>query len=98
MTDLKGAHDRDAVQRSARESWGGIVRCYKQHAGRKSGTVTLRVEISKVGKVVGMRRLSTTLNDAVSTCVSGVIRDRAMPSAASGSTATVQLELAPGDA
>lgn len=97
VTDLKGGHDRAAVQRSARESWAGIVRCYKQHGKRQSGTLELRLEIAAAGKVIAARRLSSTLNDDVSTCVAGVLRERAMPDGRSGSTATVAVELAPGD-
>jgi hypothetical protein len=97
VTELNGAHDRDAVQRAARESWGRIVRCYKQLGGRASGTLKLRLEISARGKVASARRLSSTLNDEVSECLAGVLRDRPMPDASAGSTATVELQLAPGD-
>ena len=97
VTDLKGAHDRSAVQRSARESWGHIVRCYKQLGRRESGTLTVRLEISADGKVVGMSRLGSTLNDEVSSCLASVLRARSMPGARTGSTVTVELQLAPGD-
>ena len=97
VTDLKGGHDRDGVQRAAREAWGGIVRCYKQHGKRERGTLELRLEISAAGKVVGARRVSSSLNDEVSTCLARVLRERAMPEGASGSTAVVSVELAPGD-
>ena len=97
VTDLKGAHDRSAVQRSARESWGHIVRCYKQLGRRESGTLTVRLEISADGKVVAARRLGSTLNDEVSSCLASVLRARTMPGARTGSTATVELQLAPGD-
>ncbi len=79
VTALKGGHDRAAVQRSARESWGGIVRCYKRHGKRQRGTLELRLEISAAGKVVAARRLGSTLNDEVSACLASVLRERAMP-------------------
>lgn len=97
VTGLKGAHDHAEVQRSARASWAGIVRCCKQLGGRKGGTLTVRLEISATGKVVGTRRLASTLNDEVSSCLTSVLRDRTMPGAVAGSTATVALQLAPGD-
>lgn len=97
VTELDGPHDRAAVQRSARESWGAIVRCYKQLGGRKSGKLDVRLEISGTGKVVAARRLSSTLNDEVSGCLAQVLRDRAMPGAAASSIAMVELRLAPGD-
>jgi hypothetical protein len=97
VTDLRGGHDRDAVQRSARETWGGIVACYKRHGKRQRGILELRLEISAAGKVLGARRLGTTLNDDVSACVTGVLRQRPMPESRSGSTATLEVELAPGD-
>jgi hypothetical protein len=97
VTHLKGGHDPDAVQRSARESWGGIVACYKRHGKRQRGTLELRLEISAAGKVVGARRLGSTLNDEVSACLAGVLRERPMPESSSGSTATIEVELAPGD-
>jgi hypothetical protein len=97
VTALKGGHDRAAVQRSARESWGGLVRCYKQHGKRQRGTLELRLEISAAGRVIGARRLGSTLNDEVSACLATVLRERPMPDGPSGSTATVEVELAPGD-
>jgi hypothetical protein len=97
VTALQGGHDRDAVERSAREGWGGIVRCYKRHGKSQRGTLELRLEISAAGRVVGTRRLGSTLNDEVSVCLASVLRERAMPDGRSGSTATVKVELAPGD-
>ena len=98
VTDLQGAHDAEEVQRAARETWGGLVRCYKQLGRREAGKLTVRLEITAAGKVVGTKRLGSTLNDAVAGCVTGVLRDRTMPGARSGSTATIELQLAPGDA
>lgn len=97
VTDLKGGHDRAAIQHSARESWGGIVACYKRHGKRQRGTLELRLEISAAGKVIGARRLGSTLNDDVSACLTGVLSQRPMPESRSGSTATLEVELAPGD-
>jgi hypothetical protein len=97
VTELKGGHERAAVQRTARESWGGIVRCYKQHGKRQRGTLELRVEISPAGKIIGTRRLSSTLNDEVSSCLVRLLRDRAMPEGSAASTALISVELSPGD-
>jgi hypothetical protein len=97
VTHLKGGHDRDAVQRSARESWGGIVACYKRQGKRQRGTLELRLEISAAGKVIGARRLGSTLNGDVSACLTRLLRERPMPPGRSGSTATLEIELAPGD-
>lgn len=97
VTELKGGHQRDAVERAARETWGGIVRCYNQYGKRQRGELRLRLEIAPTGKVAGVRRVSTTLNDEVSKCLTGVLRDRAMPGGNSGSSATISIELAPGD-
>jgi hypothetical protein len=97
VSELKGEHDRAAVQRAARESWGGLVRCYKQHGNRQRGTLELGVEISPAGKIVVTRRLASSLNDATSSCVAGVLRGRAMPESSRASTAVISVELAPGD-
>jgi hypothetical protein len=98
VTELKGGHERDAVQRAARETWGNIVSCYKRHGKREKGTLALRLEIKADGSVIGAKRLKSTLNDAVSTCLSGTLRGHPMPSGKSGSSATISIELAPGDA
>jgi hypothetical protein len=97
VSALKGGHTRAAVQHAARESWGGIVRCYKRHGKRQRGALELRLEISAAGKVVGTRRLGSTLNDDVSACLATVLGNQPMPAGRSGSTATVEVELAPGD-
>jgi hypothetical protein len=97
VTAIRGGHDRDEVQQRARESWGGIVRCYKQLGKRERGTLSLRLEIAAHGKVVGARPVGSTLNDDVSGCLVAVLRERAMPSGQSASTATISVELAPGD-
>jgi hypothetical protein len=94
---LKGGHDRGAVQRAAREGWGGIVRCYKQHGKRQRGTVELSLEISPAGKIIGARAMASTLNDELSSCLARIFRERAMPESRSPSTALISIELAPGD-
>lgn len=97
VSALKGGHALAAVQHAARESWGGIVRCYKRHGKRQRGSLELCLEISAAGKVVGTRRLGSTLNDDVSACLATVLGNQPMPAGRSGSTATVEVELAPGD-
>lgn len=95
---LTGAHSREKVQRSARETWGHLVRCYKRHAERKTGNVVLKLDIAGSGKVRGVQRVSTTLDPKVSECVGEAMRNKAMPEAPGRSLATVEIRLAPGDA
>lgn len=97
VTALKGGHDREAVQRAAREGWGAIVRCYKQHGKRQRGTVELSLEISPAGKIIGARRVASTMNDEVAACLARAFRERGMPESSSPSTALISVELAPGD-
>lgn len=97
VTGVRGPHDRAAVQRSARETWGSIVRCYKDLGEKQRGTLDLRLEISAGGDVRGARRLNSTLNAEVSTCLLGALRKKKMPPAKSGSSATLEIKLAPGD-
>ena len=94
---MKGPHDRAAVQRSAREAWGPIVRCYKELGRGERGKLTVRLEISATGKTIGARRLGSTLNDDVSACVTTALRNKGMPKAGAGSSATLEVQLAPGD-
>jgi len=97
VTALEGAHDQQAVQRSAREAWGRIVRCYKESGRRERGKLVLRLDISARGKAVGVRRLQSSLNDRVSACLAETLRRKALPRASGGSRATVEIQLAPGD-
>jgi hypothetical protein len=100
VTSMDGPHERGAVQRAARETWAGIVRCYKEFGRRLQGVIVLELRISERGKVVDARRGNggdSKLNSEISDCVMRVLRTKAMPEAAGASTATLEIRLAPGN-
>lgn len=97
VTALKGPHDRARVQHAARTTWGRIVRCYKELGQRERGKLSLRLEISARGKVIGARKLQSTLNEELDACLVKTLGSKDMPPASSGSTASIEIQLAPGD-
>lgn len=97
VTAIRGGHQQASVQRAARETWAHIVRCYKEDGTRDQGKVVLRLEISAAGQVVGARRIQSNLSEGLTQCLKDNLRRKAMPKASSGSSATVEIQLAPGD-
>jgi hypothetical protein len=99
VTSMAGPHERAAVQRAARETWGGIVRCYEQFGRREQGVIVLELRISERGRVSDVRRGpgDSKLNEQTSSCLMRVLRTKAMPEATGASTATLEIRLAPGN-
>jgi hypothetical protein len=54
-------------------------------------------EISATGQVVGTRRLFSSFSDELTHCLRDGLHGKAMPKAHSGSSATIEIQLAPGD-
>ena len=100
VSDVRGPHDRDAVETAARTAWGRIVRCYKltPYKGKPPrGIVEARVEIAANGEVIGTRRQGGTLKGELARCLVRTMRKVSMPRARSGSTAEIAIKVGPGD-
>ena len=99
VSSVRGPHKRSDVERAARLGWGRIVRCYKKSGNRKTGVISMELGLSGGGAVTASRaRRSTFANREISSCVAHAMRGVAMPQAARGSTAKIDIKLAPGDA
>lgn len=95
---VHGPHSKPALERAARLAWGKIVRCYKNNDERVTGSVNVTVDVSRHGKVIGVRRMSSTFRSkSLSRCLAGTMKGLAMPTAARGSSAKVEIRVAPGD-
>lgn len=98
VVSLQGAHEQAAVQRSARQQWGKIIRCYKSIDRRAKGSVAVEVAISRAGTVTTARRIESNLdNDELAACLTGVLERCDMPKAERDSVARITIEVAPGD-
>lgn len=100
VTEIHGPHERAAVQRAARETWGGIVRCYKAHGHGKRGAVVFALEISEAGQISDIQRTGagdSKLNAEIGACLMRVLSKKTMPTAPSASSATIEIRLAPGN-
>ena len=74
------------------------MRCYKDDGERGRGSVRVLVDVSRHGKVIGVRRKASTFrNKSLSRCLANTMRRLEMPKARRGSTATVEIKVAPGD-
>jgi hypothetical protein len=99
VLSVQGPHEREAVQRAARNAWGRIVSCYKSVGQRKRGSVALELTISADGRVPSARRSGGSLaNPDLAACLSAVMKRVEMPAAPARSRVLTEIELGPGDA
>jgi hypothetical protein len=98
VLSVQGPHDRDEVQRAARNAWGRIVSCYKSFAQRKRGSVELELGISSQGRVTSARHVGGSLdNPELAACLGGAMKRTDMPAASARSRALTEFQLGPGD-
>lgn len=98
VTEVRGPHTAAGVQRAARFGWGRIVRCYKAIDRRAKGKVMIEAVVSGAGSVTGSRQQSSTLASAeLSACLTDCLKGLPMPKAEAASTATIEIQVAPGD-
>ncbi|WP_437906956.1 AgmX/PglI C-terminal domain-containing protein [Sorangium sp. So ce327] len=99
---VKGPLKASEVQRIARRHlWIHVYSCYRLRAYRDPtlhGKTTVRLTVSRAGKVTGARATSSTLSapDVVS-CLAARARSLPLPGAKAGSTVTATLQVYPGD-
>jgi hypothetical protein len=99
---VKGPLKASEVQRIARRHlWIHVYSCYRLRAYRDPtlhGKTTVRLTVSRAGKVTGARATSSTLSapDVVS-CLAARARSLPLPRAKAGSTVTATLQVYPGD-
>jgi hypothetical protein len=95
---VHGPHERAAVERSAREGWGRVVKCYKAFGRGAKGMIGVEFAVGSQGKVIGVRRTRSSLKSGeLAACLSDTLLGLAMPKAASRSTAFGEIHVAPGD-
>lgn len=94
---VRGPHERPAIERAARFGWGKIVGCYNALGRRSRGTVVIDLSVAGTGKVAGSRVKRSTFEPALARCLARAMRRVAMPKARAASTATIEIQLAPGD-
>jgi hypothetical protein len=98
VVTVHGPHERTAVERSAREGWGRVVKCYKSFGRGEKGMIGVEFAVAPQGKVVRVRRTRSSLkNGELAACLSDALLGLTMPKAASGSTALGEIHVAPGD-
>ncbi len=98
VTHVRGPHTAAGVQRAARFGWGRIVRCYKSIDSQAKGKVTLEAVVSSAGSLIRSRQKHSTLGNAkLSACLRDCLEGLTMPEAKAASTATIEIEVAPGD-
>ncbi|WP_437992395.1 AgmX/PglI C-terminal domain-containing protein [Sorangium sp. So ce145] len=99
---VKGPLKASEVQRIARRHlWIHVYSCYRLRAYRDPtlhGKTTVRLTVSRAGKVTGARATSSTLSapDVVS-CLAARARSLPLPGAKAGSTIVATLQVYPGD-
>jgi hypothetical protein len=99
VLSVNGPHDRDEVQRAARNAWGRIVSCYKSFGQRKRGSVELQLGISSQGRVTSARHTGGSLESSdLAACLVGAMKRTEMPPSRARSTAVTEFQLGPGDA
>jgi hypothetical protein len=96
---VRGPHAKKEVERAARLGWGRIVRCYKASSKRPSGSVRMELVVTGNGNVTSARRTKSTLKDnELAGCLIRAMKSLRMPKARRGSTASVEVQVGPGDA
>ncbi|WP_437725403.1 AgmX/PglI C-terminal domain-containing protein [Sorangium sp. So ce861] len=99
---VKGPLKAREVERIARRHlWVHVYSCYRLRAYRDPslhGKTTVRLTVSRAGKVTGARATSSTLSapDVVS-CLAARARSLPLPRARAGSTVVATLQVYPGD-
>ncbi|WP_437897775.1 AgmX/PglI C-terminal domain-containing protein [Sorangium sp. So ce124] len=102
IDQVKGPLKASEVQRVARRHlWIHVYSCYRLRAYRDPtlhGKTTVRLTVSRAGKVTGARATSSTLSapDVVS-CLAARARSLPLPGAKAGSTIVATLQVYPGD-
>ncbi|WP_044985496.1 AgmX/PglI C-terminal domain-containing protein [Sorangium cellulosum] len=92
---------RDVERIARRHLWIHVYGCYRLRAYRDPslhGKTTVRLTVSRAGKVTGARATSSTLSapDVVS-CLAARARSLPLPRARAGSTVVATLQVYPGD-
>ncbi|WP_437835427.1 AgmX/PglI C-terminal domain-containing protein [Sorangium sp. So ce1153] len=102
ITKVKGPLKARDVERIARRHlWIHVYSCYRLRAYRDPslhGKTTVRLTVSRAGKVTGARATASTLSapDVVS-CLAERARSLSLPRAKAGSTVVATLQVYPGD-
>ncbi|WP_437590795.1 AgmX/PglI C-terminal domain-containing protein [Sorangium sp. So ce1000] len=102
IDQVKGPLKAREVERIARRHlWIHVYSCYRLRAYRDPtlhGKTTVRLTVSRAGKVTGARATSSTLSapDVVS-CLAARARSLPLPGAKAGSTVLATLQVYPGD-
>ncbi len=102
IDQVKGPLKASEVQRIARRHlWMHVYSCYRLRAYRDPtlhGKTTVRLTVSRAGKVTGARATSSTLSapDVVS-CLAARARSLPLSGAKAGSTIVATLQVYPGD-
>lgn len=98
VTEVRGPHTAARVQHAARFGWIRIVRCYKAIDRRAKGKVTIEAMVSSDGSLTQSRQKHSTLESAeLSACLTDCLKGLPMPKADAASTATIEIQVAPGD-
>jgi len=102
VTGVKGPLRAADAQRVARQKlWGRVVACYRLGAYKDpslGGKTTVRLGVSRGGKVTSARSTASSLPDKdVVACLVGAAKSLALPRARAGSTVTLVLQVFPGD-
>jgi hypothetical protein len=94
-------HAREVERLARKQLWIHVFSCYRLGAYKAPGLrgkTTVRLTVSRAGKVTGARAISSTLPDAdVVSCLAERTRSLSLPGARSGSTAVVTMQVFPGD-
>ncbi|WP_437653869.1 AgmX/PglI C-terminal domain-containing protein [Sorangium sp. So ce1182] len=102
IVKVKGPLKAREVERIARRQlWIHVYSCYRLRAYRDPslhGETTVRLTVSRAGKVTGARATASTLSapDVVS-CLAQRARSLSLPRAKAGSTVVATLQVYPGD-
>ncbi len=97
VLSVRGPHDRDGIERSARLGWGRIVRCYRA-SGAAKVVLTFELVVSGSGMVERARRThSSTRDHELGHCLASALTKLTMPKARARSIAMIEIRLAPGD-
>lgn len=102
ITKVKGPHAAREVERIARRTlWSKVVGCYRLGAYKDqtlSGKTTVRVQVSRAGRVTKASAAGSTLPDReVVACLAREVKSLALPKAKGGSSVTATIEVYPGD-
>lgn len=102
VTHVAGPHPAAEVQRILRKMfWSKVVECYGLGAYKDQklrGKTTVKLRITRAGKVTASRVEGSTLNDPdVVACLADKIRAMDLPRARAASQVAVDIQVGPGD-